>query len=57
MSQSMEHPSQEQDGDRFGGNKQSGIGREECLEELISYTQEKYIYIRLPQPNAGKIPA
>jgi betaine-aldehyde dehydrogenase len=31
----------------FGGYKQSGIGREECLEELISYTQEKNIYIRL----------
>jgi hypothetical protein len=29
----------------------AGIGREECLEELISYTQEKNIYIRLLQPN------
>lgn len=38
-------------GTPFGGYKQSGIGREECLEELISYTQEKNIHIRFPQPN------
>ena len=38
-------------GTPFGGYKQSGVGREECLEELISYTQEKNIYIRLLQPN------
>jgi betaine-aldehyde dehydrogenase len=44
-------------GTPFGGYKQSGIGREECLEELISYTQEKNIHIGLPQPNADKIPA
>jgi betaine-aldehyde dehydrogenase len=31
----------------FGGYKQSGIGREECLEELISFTQEKNININL----------
>lgn len=31
----------------FGGFKQSGIGREECFEELISFTQEKNIHIRL----------
>jgi betaine-aldehyde dehydrogenase len=31
----------------FGGYKQSGIGREECLEELISFTREKNIHIRL----------
>jgi len=30
----------------FGGYKQSGIGREECLEELLSFTQEKNIHIR-----------
>lgn len=29
----------------FGGHKQSGIGREECLEELLAYTQEKNINI------------
>ena len=31
----------------FGGFKQSGIGREECLSELLSFTQEKNIHIRL----------
>jgi betaine-aldehyde dehydrogenase len=31
----------------FGGFKQSGIGREECLDELLSFTQEKNIHIRL----------
>ncbi len=31
----------------YGGYKQSGIGREECLEELISFTQEKNININL----------
>ena len=31
----------------FGGYKQSGIGREECFEELISFTQEKNIYVNL----------
>jgi betaine-aldehyde dehydrogenase len=31
----------------FGGFKQSGIGREECLEELLSFTQEKNIHVNL----------
>ncbi len=31
----------------FGGVKQSGIGREECLDELLSFTQEKNIHISL----------
>ena len=31
----------------FGGFKQSGVGREECFEELIAYTQEKNIHVRL----------
>lgn len=31
----------------FGGVKQSGIGREECLEELLGFTQEKNIHISL----------
>jgi betaine-aldehyde dehydrogenase len=31
----------------FGGYKQSGIGREECLGELLSFTQEKNIHINL----------
>ena len=29
----------------FGGYKQSGLGRENCLEELLSFTQEKNIHI------------
>lgn len=32
----------------YGGIKQSGIGREECLDELLSYTQIKSIRVRLP---------
>jgi betaine-aldehyde dehydrogenase len=31
----------------FGGYKSSGLGREECLEELIGFTQEKNIHIRI----------
>ncbi len=31
----------------FGGYKQSGIGREESLEELMAFTQEKNIHIRI----------
>lgn len=31
----------------FGGTKQSGIGREESLEELLSFTQEKNIHVNL----------
>nr|WP_284417887.1 MULTISPECIES: aldehyde dehydrogenase family protein [unclassified Bradyrhizobium] len=35
----------------FGGVKQSGIGRDECLGELLSFTREKNIHIKLrPQP-------
>ena len=34
-------------GSPFGGYKQSGIGREECLEELLGFTQEKNILINL----------
>ncbi len=29
----------------FGGWKNSGLGREECLEELLSYTQNKAIHV------------
>jgi betaine-aldehyde dehydrogenase len=29
----------------FGGYKQSGLGRENCLEELLSFTQEKNIHV------------
>lgn len=30
----------------FGGVKLSGLGREECLQELLSFTREKNIHIR-----------
>ena len=33
----------------FGGVKQSGFGREECLGEMLSFTQEKNIHLRLRQ--------
>jgi len=32
-------------GSPFGGTRQSGLGREECLEELLAFTQEKNIII------------
>lgn len=31
----------------FGGYKQSGLGREECLDELLSFTQIKNVNIKL----------
>ena len=31
----------------FGGVAQSGFGREECLDELLAFTQEKNIHVRL----------
>lgn len=31
----------------FGGFKQSGLGREECFEEMLSFTQEKNIHIKI----------
>jgi betaine-aldehyde dehydrogenase len=34
-------------GSSFGGYKQSGIGREESLAELLSYTQEKNVFVNL----------
>jgi betaine-aldehyde dehydrogenase len=37
-------------GTPFGGYKQSGIGREECLSELLAFTQEKNIHIKLRKP-------
>lgn len=30
----------------FGGRKQSGLGREECLEELLHFTELKNIHIK-----------
>ena len=37
----------------FGGYKQSGLGREEGIEELLSFTREKNIHISL-RKGAGK---
>jgi len=37
----------------FGGVKQSGIGREECVGELLAFTREKNIHIRLRRPRAA----
>src|SRR3954453_3385550 len=34
-------------GTPFGGFKQSGIGREECFEEMLAFTQEKNIHVKL----------
>jgi betaine-aldehyde dehydrogenase len=31
----------------FGGVKQSGFGREECLGEMLGFTQEKNIHVKL----------
>jgi betaine-aldehyde dehydrogenase len=31
----------------FGGYKQSGVGREECIEELLRFTREKNIHVSL----------
>jgi betaine-aldehyde dehydrogenase len=36
-------------GTGFGGYKQSGLGREESIEELLAYTQSKNIHVRLEQ--------
>jgi betaine-aldehyde dehydrogenase len=43
----VNHTSQHFLGAPFGGYKQSGIGREECLGELLSFTQEKNIHVSL----------
>ncbi len=37
----------------FGGVKQSGIGREECFEEMLSFTQEKNIHVKLRAAGKG----
>lgn len=31
----------------FGGSKQSGLGREECMEELLAFTQTKNVNVTL----------
>src|ERR1700681_837831 len=37
----------------FGGYKQSGIGREECIEELLGFTREKNIHLNLRRRSSG----
>src|ERR1700704_2926457 len=37
----------------FGGYKQSGIGREECIEELLRFTREKNIHVNLKRRQGG----
>ena len=34
-------------GSPFGGYKQSGLGREECLDELLAFTQIKNVHVAL----------
>lgn len=34
-------------GTPFGGWKHSGLGKENCLEELLSYTREKTVTVSL----------
>jgi betaine-aldehyde dehydrogenase len=41
-------------GTPFGGVKHSGIGREECFEEMLAFTQEKNIHIRLRPAKAAR---
>lgn len=43
----INHSSQHFLGAPFGGFKQSGIGREECLEELFEFTQVKNVNVNL----------
>ena len=40
-------------GTPYGGYKDSGVGREESFEELLSYTQVKNVNIRFERFNAG----
>jgi betaine-aldehyde dehydrogenase len=37
----------------FGGYKQSGVGREEGIEELLSFTREKNIHVNLKRRGSG----
>jgi betaine-aldehyde dehydrogenase len=37
----------------FGGYKQSGVGREEGIEELIGFTREKNIHLNLKRRTGG----
>ncbi|MFF4773638.1 aldehyde dehydrogenase family protein [Microtetraspora fusca] len=37
----------------FGGVKNSGVGREECFDELLSYYETKAVNVRVPRPSAS----
>jgi betaine-aldehyde dehydrogenase len=37
-------------GTPFGGTKNSGVGREESLDELVSYLETKAVHVRLREP-------
>jgi len=41
-------------GTPFGDYKQSGIGREECMEEILAYRQEKTIHVCLRPGKASR---
>ena len=43
----VNHASSHFIGASFGGYKQSGIGREEGFDELLSYTQHKNVHVAL----------
>jgi betaine-aldehyde dehydrogenase len=43
----VNHGSQHFLGAPFGGYKQSGLGREECLDELLSFTEQKNVNVKL----------
>jgi len=43
----INHSGQHFLGAPFGGFKQSGIGREECIEELLEFTQIKNVHVHL----------
>lgn len=40
-------------GTPFGGSKNSGIGREESPDELLSYLEQKVVHTRLREPHAA----
>jgi betaine-aldehyde dehydrogenase len=40
-------------GTPFGGTKESGVGREESIEELLSYLEEKVTHIKFREPEAA----
>lgn len=42
----VNHSSSHFIGAPFGGFKQSGLGREECLEELLDYTEVKNVHVK-----------